>query len=193
MSALLVRKILKYGLPGLGLVAAALLLWLPQRELAATQLRLSETRVVTNQPMSMAMQQAVFQGQDQENRHFRLQTDITSTMNGGLDDTPLRLQKPSGDISLSANRQLLFSSDTGMFQPKEKILTLTDNVLLKLDTQTELRAHAVHIDLSKSQLSTSSNVSGSGTFGQVLAEGFVFDEQQKIIFLNGKTTIQLSN
>ncbi len=193
MSVLLVRKILKYGLPGLGLVAAALLLWLPQRELAATQLRLSETRIVANQPMSMAMQQAVFQGKDQENRHFRLQTDITATMNGGLDDTSLKLQKPSGDISLSDNRQLTFSSDTGMFQPKEKMLTLTDNVLLQLDTQTELRTHAVHIDLSKSQLSTSSNVSGSGTFGHVLAEGFVFDEQQKIIFLNGKTTIQLSN
>jgi len=190
---MLVWRLLKYGVPVLGIMSGAAIFWLSQERLQTSHLRLSESRISGEESGLLSMQDVVFRGTDQHQRAFTLRGDIMGSAEGNVSNNLFQLQRLSGDILLEDDQGLSFSSDQGFFRRSEKMLSLTNNVQINLGKDIQFMSSALQIDLANNQITTQSRVTGAGEFGNLSADGLWMNRGQNIIFLNGKTLIQINN
>ena len=190
---MLMWRLLKYGIPVLGIMAGAAIFWLSQERLQTSHVRLSESRVSEQENGLLSMQDVVFRGTDQHHRAFTLRGDVMGSAEGNVSKNLFQLQQLSGDILLEDDQGLSFSSDQGFFRRSEKMLSLTSNVKIHLGKNLQFMSSALQIDLSNHQITTQSPVTGAGEFGNLLADGLWMDREQNVIFLNGKTIIHINN
>lgn len=186
-------RLLKYGIPILGMMAAVGIFWLSQEKLQTSHLRLSASRLIGPENGLLSMQDAVFHGTDQHQRAFTLRGNVLGSPDDKTFNNLFQLQALSGDILLEDNQGLSFSSNQGLFHRNEKMLDLIDDVHLHVGQDTQFISSALQIDLLSNEISTQSQVTGGGEFGNLSADGLRFDREQKVIFLNGKTIIHINN
>ncbi len=180
---------LKVLLPALAVALILLVVVWPEISRDSRDFRIRVSDISLEQPDSLTMLNARFEGVDDENRPFTLTADeATQTTN---DENLIRLELPKVDVTLEDGTWLALTAREGHYRRDTQMLDLNGEVTLFHDRGFELRTQTARIDLEAGAARGADAVEGQGPFGNIVAEGFeVLDRGARVLF-TGKSRVVL--
>ncbi len=181
--------VMKVLLPALAAALILLVVIWPQLSLDDKRFRIRVSDVALDQPDSLTMLNARFEGVDAQGQPFTLTADEASQ---SADDGHLiYLELPKGDITLENGTWLAVNAREGRYHREDQLLDLTGEVTVFHDRGFELRTEAAQVDFEAGTAEGSHTVEGQGPFGNLVSEGFrVLDRGARILF-TGKSRMVL--
>lgn len=173
--------VLKVLLPALAVALILLVVVWPEISRDNRDFRIRVSDISLEQPDSLTMLNARFEGVDDKNRQFTLTADeATQTTD---DENLIRLELPKGDVTLEDGTWLAMTAREGRYRRDTQMLDLNGEVTLFHDRGFELRTQAAQVDLEAGVARGSEDVEGQGPFGNLEAEGFeVLDRGARVLF-----------
>ena len=173
--------VLKVLLPALAVALILLVVVWPEISRDGRDFRIRVSDISLEQPDSLTMLNARFEGVDDKNRQFTLTADeATQTTD---DENLIRLELPKGDVTLEDGTWLAMTAREGRYRRDTQMLDLNGEVTLFHDRGFELRTQAAQVDLEAGAARGADTVEGQGPFGNIVAEGFeVLDRGARVLF-----------
>ena len=112
---------------------------------------------------------------------------ITSEKAKELDDGQVLLSSPVANLFEDEDwSNFVLDAMSGIYNDKEKTLTLVEDVELDDDDGNRLKASEIKVDLEKNTISSDNKIDLSGKIGKINADGLEIKEGGDIIIFKGK-------
>ena len=178
----------KWLLP-LGALAllSAIALW-PEFDRAEDRARLSFRRVTQGGVESLRVITPRYQGIDDQSRPYNVTAAVATQANA---ESPVELERPKADITLSDGAWVLLESERGTYDKPASRLDLAGDVRLWHDNGSTLLTQAARIQLDQGRAEGDAPVAAQGPFGTLTADGFRLEERGKVVIFTGNAHAML--
>lgn len=183
--------LLKVALPAFAATLILLLLAWPQLTLTRSGLGLDLAELALQEPDSLTMLNARFNGYDKKNRPFLVTADVASQ--AVEDENLITLELPKADMTLEDGAWIALTAKEGRYHRDVELVELVGQVSFYHDRGFELHTEKAEFDLRSGTAMGRDPVQGQGYFGDVEASGFdLFDHGERIVFLGPSRLLVLS-
>ena len=101
----------------------------------------------------------------------------------------VKLHNPEGMMPLSKENWINIKSPTGYFNQNTNIIQLTEDVKMYYNEGMEVETQELFYDFNSRKGYGNQPVAAEGIFGNLLAEGFIFDSDNQILTFTGHSDI----
>ncbi len=177
---------MKFLLPAIALGLVLLIVIWPQIQLDS-RFSLSFSNVRSTEAEDPSMVNARFVGADKRNQPFSITADLAKNVLLGA--STIELEMPKADIAIANGTWLVLTANTGLYDQKDKMLTLKGAVNLFHDSGYEFSTAEAVVDLGKGFADGHKPIRGQGPFGTLKAEGFRIEDNGEIFHFKGKAKL----
>ncbi len=120
---------------------------------------------------------------------------ISSFTADSMDETSsmskvIKIQNPKGKIPLKTEEKFVdIIANTGFFDQAKNTIRLEQNVKAVYDNQTTFETNEAEYDFNKAYGQGQKPIHAYGSWGKIWADGFSYDKNQEILYLNGKSKL----
>ena len=183
-------SLMKVLLPVAALVLVALVALWPQIEDADEQFRIGfSTLKGADGVTDPSMVNARFVGTDKRNRPYSITADIAKRTSP--DALNVSLEMPKADMTLKDGAWVILTADTGHYAHDAQTLDLSGNVTLIHDAGYTFTTDRARVSLDDKEARGSAPVHGHGGFGEIDGQGFVYDSENDVVRITGKSHLLL--
>jgi len=187
----LVNAILRIVLP-LFIVGAVVLtiLW-PQLQPQPDDLKTVREAVPADETLDPTIAHPRYSGTDAQGRPYSL---VASEARQPREaDKQLHLTDPVGQLATTDGNTVVLTAVDGVVDRSANTVDLEGDVELKDDKGFSLNTHSATIELQAGRAEGQKPVVGRGTFGEIRAEGFRFEDEGKVVHFLGKSQLSLQS
>jgi lipopolysaccharide export system protein LptC len=171
------------------LTIAVVLVW-PQIQPRVDRLRVGMATLDVVGTDAEGLVNARLSGNDARDRPFAITAEFVRQLSGA--PNTLGLDQPRGRIVMEDGTETTIRADAGTFDQGTSMLELTGDVVLATGDGSRYETASAELDLSSGIASGSEPVHGEGPFGTVTGEGFRALDYGDTIFVNGRSTLIVS-
>lgn len=171
----------KIGLGAVSLILMLTIIVIPALEADNAGLRIAFTTLGDRSDALPVMTNPRFQGVDDNNQPYTVTAD--SAMQE--DEKTIVLANVQADIFTHEGTWLSMTSKQGKLETEKKFMALSGNVTLFHDQGYEFVTESIDIDMSRQVASGSQPIDGQGPMGQIHAQAFDWQNNQKVLRFTG--------
>ncbi len=106
----------------------------------------------------------------------------------------IQITNPKGKIPINTNDEFVdLQSKTGFYHQNDNVIVLQTDVEAVYNKQTTVQTDKAEYDFKKAYGKGNAPVYAFGSWGKLWSEGFAYDKNKDILYLNGKTKIVREN
>lgn len=143
-----------------------------------------------NEMEQLHVEKVVLNSTDSKNRVSKVWSDSMDEVEAGSDE--IKIASPHAEIP-SDNGIIKLSSTVGFMNQKTKILRLDENVVAEDEKNNILQTPEAIYDFEKEYGYGDKEISATGEWGKLTAQGFDFDKNSKVLTLRGTTVVETKN
>ncbi len=144
---------------------------------------------IINEAQSIKITNIRFFGVDDRNSPYVITSAMAEEKNAG--SKIIHMDKPMADIISNDGEAINITSDNGIIDQKQNILTLQDKVAVFSSEGYEVFSDKLNFNMKTNVIFTDVEINARGDFGTLIAEGIEVVEKGNKINFKGKTVINL--
>ena len=182
-------RLFRLLLPSIAAVLIGVLLVFPSLKKDARDFKLDITMPKKGELEKLHVENTVLYITDSKNQvnNFTAQS-IDETAPGSK---LVKLHNPEGMMPLSKENWINIKSPTGYFNQSTNIIQLTEDVKMYYNEGMEVETQELFYDFNSRKGYGNQPVAAEGIFGNLLAEGFIFDSDNQILTFTGHSDIMV--